>query len=133
MRQLPLIVLLACAACSSGASGPGAAPARAPVGSGSPLAQIRSLVGIAACTDSSECRTVALGARACGGPESYLPWSSAQTEAAPLAALTERYKQQRQAELAKSGEQGDCRFIADPGAQCRAGSCQLRISGPDPT
>jgi hypothetical protein len=86
------------------------------------------MVGSAACTESSQCHTLALGARACGGPENYLAWSSAHTEAAPLRALAERYNNERRAEIAKSGEMSTCRFIPDPGAQCRAGACQLRTA-----
>jgi hypothetical protein len=127
MRQLTLIFLLACTSCGIRASAPTAAPAEA----GALLPQIRALIGSAACTDSSQCQTLAVGKRACGGPESYLPWSSAHTDGAQLRALAERLAQERKAELAKSGEMSTCRFIADPGAVCHAGTCQLRPGGPE--
>ena len=112
------------------AAGPVAAPAAAPAAAapGAPglLGRIRDMAGTAACTDSSQCQTLALGARACGGPEQYLAWSSAHTDGAALRALAERYRGERQAALAKSGEMSDCRLITDPGAECRAGQCRLR-------
>jgi hypothetical protein len=132
MRQLSLILLLACTACSAaGPTGTPAPAAKAPVAAAAPPAssdlpgQMRALVGTAACTESAQCKTVPLGARACGGPESYLAYSTATTPAAPLQALAERYAQQRRAEQAASGMMSTCQFMPDPGAQCRAGSCQL--------
>jgi hypothetical protein len=88
------------------------------------LQKIQALIGNAACTDSSQCRTLAIGARACGGPQGYLAWSTTQTDGDALRALAERYKAERQAEIRQKGEMSDCRFLADPGATCRSGTCQ---------
>jgi hypothetical protein len=88
------------------------------------------MIGAAACTDSSQCRTLPLGARSCGGPEAYLPYSTANTSEAALQALGERYKQERQARNQASGMVSDCRFMVDPGAVCQAGACQLGAGGP---
>ncbi|WP_229483047.1 hypothetical protein [Massilia horti] len=134
--------MLGCTACATEAHRPDAGP-KAPVlaasqsGSGparpaeSPAAtfeRIRALIGTAACTDSSQCRTLAIGGKACGGPESYLPWSTKQTSEQELRALGERYANERQAEQTRSGEMSNCRFMPDPGAVCRAGTCQLGSS-----
>ncbi len=133
MRQLSLILLLACAACKAGApAAPPIVPAAAvaaPASAKDLPAQMRALIGAAACTDSAQCKTVPLGARACGGPESYLAYSTAATAAAPLQALAERYTQQRRAEQAAAGMMSTCQMMVDPGAQCRAGTCQLREAG----
>lgn len=86
---------------------------------------MRALIGAGACSDTTQCKTVALGARPCGGPEGYLAYSSAATATAPLQALAARYAQQRRAEAAKSGELSTCQFMPDPGAQCRTGTCVL--------
>jgi len=121
MRKLILLLLVGCTAC-----GTGAAPAD---GQGDTLARIRALAGVPACSDDSQCHTLALGARACGGPESYLPWSSAHTSQAAIQALGERYKEERRAANAASGAMSTCQFMPDPGAVCRAGTCQLRQGG----
>jgi hypothetical protein len=92
------------------------------------LQQIRTLIGNPACTDTSQCRSLPLGARACGGPQGYLAWSTAQTDGAAVTALAERYKAQRQVEIKEKGEMSDCRFLSDPGATCVAGTCQLGAS-----
>lgn len=145
MRQLAILLLLSCAACTTGAQGPVPASGpvtRSPVLAGVPapgaqkpepsgtLAQIKSLIGSATCTDSAQCHSLPIGARACGGPESYLPWSSATTSDAALRPLAERYKDERRAQLNASGAISDCRFIADPGAVCQAGTCQLGAGQP---
>ncbi len=93
---------------------------------------MRALVGAAACADTSQCRTLAVGSKSCGGPEYFLAWSSGATEPAALAALAERYRTERQA--ANAGLMGDCRVMSDPGAICHAGRCVLRPQGAaDPT
>ena len=66
-----------------------------------------------------------MGARPCGGPASYLAWSSAATSGADLQALADRYRSEQQAGNTRSGMVSDCRAIAPPAAACRAGACQL--------
>jgi hypothetical protein len=126
------LALFTCCACSAVTpdTAPDPAPVVAPAPSADLLVQIRALIGTAACTDNAQCHTLPLGARACGGPQSYLPWSSAHTDGAALRALGQRLQEQQRARDAASGMVSDCRFIPDPGAQCRAGTCQLNASGP---
>lgn len=128
---------MACTACTTDAGAPPErqpspstqpAPTPAPTpgaAAGSTLEQIRTMIGNAACTGPSQCRTLPVGARACGGPEAYLPYSTANLNEPALRALAERYKSERQAQNQASGMVSDCRFIPDPGAVCRAGTCQL--------
>jgi hypothetical protein len=129
MRQLLILLLLGCTSCAMGgppaAVGPGKDQAPAAAGQGATLGEIRKLIGSPACTDSSQCHSLPIGARACGGPEYYLAWSSANTNADQLRALGERYKAERQAEDKASGRVSDCRYAMDPGAVCNAGTCQL--------
>lgn len=126
MRPFPFLILLVCVTCVACAATAKAPPqAKVPAPAGDTLAKIRALIGDAACTDSSQCRTLPIGARPCGGPQAYLPWSTARTDGAALAVLAEQFKKEREAALAASGELSDCRFFPDPGAVCRAGTCQL--------
>ncbi len=138
MRSLAPLLLLACVACSwsepvppspavpSPAAPSPAAPSPA-AARGDTLAGIRSLVGQAACTDTAQCHTLAVGSKACGGPEYFLAWSGTATEPTALAALAERYRSERQ--TANAGLMGDCRVLPDPGAVCRAGRCVARPQG----
>jgi hypothetical protein len=139
MRKLAYLLLFSCIACSTSAEPPAtarAAHANPAAGQGAALpatlAQIHALVGTAACTDSAQCHSLPIGQRACGGPESYLAWSSAQTDGAALRALGERYQSERKAQLAASGAASDCRFMADPGAVCQAGTCRPGTGGGPP-
>jgi hypothetical protein len=128
MRPLSFLLLLAGAACVTlvACAAPASPPKpKAAASGGDTLAKIHALIGDAACSDSSQCHTLALGARPCGGPQAYLPWSSAKTDGAALATLAAQYRLEREAAIAASGELSTCRFLPDPGAVCRAGTCQL--------
>ena len=139
MRTLIVLLLASCAACSTGATtSPQAAPptpstpstqAVAPGEQGGTLAQIRAMVGTPSCSSDTQCHTLPLGNRPCGGPEGYLAWSSAHTPEAQLRSLGERYKEERRAANTASGAMSTCRFMPDPGAVCRAGTCQLGEGG----
>jgi hypothetical protein len=126
MRPLAILLLIACAACASAGGEPTApTPAAAPAS----LAQIQALIGTPSCSGDTQCHSLAVGAKPCGGPEAYLAWSSAKTNPDTIRALGERYKAERQAEGAARGAVSDCRFQVDPGAVCRAGVCQLGDGG----
>lgn len=135
MRTLLLLLLAACAACTTSAAPQAGKASAVPAVSrdaqgGDTLARIRALVGTPGCSSDDQCHTLAIGHRACGGPESYLAWSSEKTSQAELQALGERYKEERRAADAASGMASTCQFMADPGAVCRAGTCQLGAGGP---
>lgn len=128
MNKILMCLLVACSACTSQAGAPqpvqGSAPAA--VGdSSATVAEIRRLVGAASCSSSAQCRTLPIGARPCGGPDFYLPWSSPHPDEASLLALARRARSERKAEVERSGELSTCQHIGDPGAVCVAGSCQL--------
>lgn len=128
MRNLILILLLGCAACTTEAQDPAnkkPAPAASAAPASDTLGRIRAMVGDAACSDTSQCRSLALGSRSCGGPEAYLAYSTAKTSEVDLRALGERYQKEREAADAASGMMSTCQFIPDPGAVCEAGRCQL--------
>ena len=128
MNKFVLLLLGACSACTSQAGAPlsdqaGAPPA--PGNSAVTVAEIKRLVGAARCSSSAQCRTLPVGARPCGGPDFYLPWSSPHPDEAGLLALAQRSRSERKAEAERSGELSTCQHLADPGAVCVSGACQL--------
>jgi hypothetical protein len=146
MRKLVLLLFAACTACSGGAhtapsgaaaaagvpaatSSAAAAAPSATAASGTTLARIEALVGTPSCSSDEQCHTLALGARACGGPERYLAWSSARTQDGALRTLGEAYKEEQRKANAASGMMSTCQFLMDPGATCKAGTCQLGGGG----
>lgn len=136
MRTLILLILASCAACTTIAA-PWAQQASQPPQlrnapaneQGGTLAGIRALVGTPHCSSDDQCHSLPIGSRACGGPESYLAWSSAKTSKAEIEALAQRYKDERRAADKASGAMSTCQFLMDPGAVCRAGTCQAGESG----
>jgi len=139
LRLLGAAFLATASAACSGVSGtapatPAAAPAVSPAASAnapaaSPaapaglLAQLQAEIGNAACSANSDCKTVAVGHKACGGPESYLPYSAKTGDAASIARLAAAYSAERKSQNAKSGMMSTCSVVLDPGALCQAGRC----------
>lgn len=124
------LLLLASSACSSDAPRADApAPASAPATPASLLAAIEAERGAAPCDSDAQCRTIGVGAKACGGPERYLAWSSKDGDGSRLKALVEQHAALRRQEDAASGMMSTCNLIPDPGATCQAGQCVLRPPG----
>ena len=118
-------LLLVTSACGSAPPQNDAPPAP---GNAGLLAQIQAEVGAAACDSTQQCHTIAIGAKACGGPERYLAWSSKDYDGKTLKALA-----QAQAEASRKQQQADgmmstCSIVTDPGATCEAGRCVLQKS-----
>ena len=131
MHKLALSLLFVLSACSA-QDVPRTAPAAKPAddGGGATLAQIHTLVGSASCANDGECRSLPLGAKACGGPDGYLAFSTKTTAEPTLRALAQTYADQRRKANSASGMMSTCLFMADPGAVCRAGTCQLGTAAP---
>ena len=104
-------------------------PIATPTGSASLLPPIKALIGDAGCDSDAQCHSIGVGAKACGGPDGYLAWSTRNTDAVALRALTERQAQVQRDEQASSGMLSNCQFMPDPGARCVAAGgqrkCQL--------
>ncbi len=93
---------------------------------GGPLLRLRVEIGEASCVQDVQCRTLAVGAKSCGGPEFYLPWSLLEGKADKIAALAKQYTDARVAQIKQSGEQSSCQFVADPGSVCKQKQCVLQ-------
>ena len=129
---LSLLLLVACAA--RGDARPGAptpaTPTPAAAGPDDTLARIHALVGTPSCTEDSQCHSLPIGARPCGGPENYLAYSTVHTPEAELKALGAIYAAERRGANVQAGRMSSCVFMADPGAVCRAGACALGADQP---
>ena len=116
------VALLACAAPRPGAPVAGAA-ASASASADDPLS---AHIGDAACSAPTDCHTVAIGHKACGGPETWRAWSSKRSDANQINELAARDAARRQAAQPKGGVASTCSLVTDPGATCDAGRCVLR-------
>lgn len=135
MHKIALSLMLVLSACSAqDIPKPDAAStsgAQAPSdGGAATLARIHSLVGNASCANDGECRSLPLGAKACGGPDGYLAFSTKATPEPTLRALAQTYAGERRKANSASGMMSTCMFMADPGAVCRAGTCRLGTAVP---
>lgn len=103
--------------------------------------EILRLIGTAACRDDSQCRALPLGSKPCGGPEGYVAWSTAATDARQLEALAARFKDARQARNQRLGLMSDCSVVPEPAVRCvpaadaaTGGRCEAAVArgGPVP-
>ena len=124
---LPALGALALALSAHAGEPPSAPRAQAQVGAppaaaGSAplmLAAIRSEIGDAACDGDQQCVSLAIGAKACGGPEAYLAWSAKGADRARVTALVTRHREERLREIERSGMASNCSVAVNPGAVCR--------------
>ncbi|MRW93929.1 hypothetical protein GJ699_28460 [Duganella sp. FT80W] len=112
-----LLILTACAGAQP--------PADTPNGAVALWQQIQSANSNLSCDSDSQCHTIGVGAKACGGPENYLAWSSKNSDGAQLKALVQQHATARRADDARQGMMSTCTAISDPGASCRAGQCVI--------
>ena len=82
---------------------------------------IAQAIGSAQCRADTDCASLPLGERPCGGPEEYLPYAPAQVNALKLADLVARHQAERRKEQA--GRVSTCVMRVDPGARCQQGRC----------
>lgn len=118
------------AAAAPVAAAPAPAPSAASDGAASSLgARITADIGDAACDNASQCRTLPVGSKACGGPAGYLPWSTKRSNGELLARLAAEQAAAESQQNAKSGMMSTCSVEQDPGATCSAGKCVLQQRG----
>ena len=108
-----------------------AAPAKpaAPAATGGLMQQIHAEIGEASCDTAAQCKTVAIGHKACGGPESYLAYSTKGNKEAKVTSLAAAYAAERKASNVASGRMSTCSLMMDPGATCSAGKCVTNKDG----
>ncbi len=87
------------------------------------LAEIKALVGSAAATEPAQCKKIGFGHKACGGPASYLIYSTQGLDEALLLQKVARYNQLDQAEQERQGMMSDCAVVPEPGVALVGGFC----------
>lgn len=132
LLRLAAASLLTLAASACGSAPPAAPPTPAPVaGKTEQLWQkIQAANADLSCATQSDCHTIGAGAKACGGPERYLAWSSKNSDGAALKALVAQHAAARRADDKREHMMSTCSMISDPGASCRAGVCVVNPTSP---
>jgi hypothetical protein len=90
---------------------------------------IRAQIKNAPCSSSSVCRTIAFGAKACGGPEQYLIYSTSVTDSARLAREVARYNEAERKRNRDEGRVSDCSLVVRPRVGCVSGQCRAATAG----
>ncbi len=86
-----------------------------------------TLSNASACTADTECHSVAVGAKACGGPTGYRAYSNKTVSTASVEAQAQ-HQRDLAAEAARASHQvSPCFMLADPGAHCEQHKC---VTGP---
>jgi len=89
-----------------------------------------TLTQAAACTADTECRTVAVGAKACGGPTGYRAYSGKTVSPDSVEALAQHERELAAAQARASHQVSPCFMLADPGARCVQNKCVTGRAGP---
>jgi hypothetical protein len=84
---------------------------------------INAAVGEAHAEDASQCRTIAYGAKPCGGPWRYLVYSTAATDSTRLARVVDEYNDTQDYLNRKLGLSSDCALVAEPTTALEDGRC----------
>jgi hypothetical protein len=82
-------------------------------------ARIMQAIGDAACDSDAQCRVIGIGARACGGPQRYVAWSTGATDEAALRDLVEADAVESRKEQEKARLSSTCVIPPIPDAHCR--------------
>lgn len=77
------------------------------------------------CREDSECKVLAVGSRACGGPEQFMAYSSVNTDEKLLAITNDRHTKLKQQQQQRLGLRSTCQMLPEPLAQCKLRQCSL--------
>jgi hypothetical protein len=119
--------------------GGGAAPAldtgaRAASGEQGRMARLereaRAIAKTTGCSTTSACRTAPVGARACGGPRSYIVYCAASTDTVALFRKLRELERVEKAYNDKSGMMSTCEMRLPPTAALVGGVCREKPAGP---
>ena len=84
---------------------------------------ILNSIGGPICTGSGQCRTMEFGSKACGGPQSYLVYSTATTDSAALLILVKQFNALQDEMNRKYRRISDCGLPPRPRVGCVDGRC----------
>jgi hypothetical protein len=91
-------------------------------------AQLDATLGQAsACRADTDCHSVAVGAKACGGPSGYRAFSAQGIDAGKVTDLAQHERELSATVARESHEVSPCFMLADPGAHCQQNKC---VTGP---
>ena len=91
--------------------------------------ELRALARTDGCGSASECKSVPVGVKACGGPHSYLPYCARTTDEAALLAKAEELRRAEQAWNTATGRASTCEMALEPRLELVGGTCRAATGG----
>ncbi len=123
---LAVCLLLCTVACESAGS---TADGNDRIAEAAVLSQINTTIGHAPCTSDAQCRTIGVGANACGGPAAWRAWSTQNNpKSEALQSLVDQHAALQRKRQSQSGMVSTCRYLPDPGAVCQGQRCVLKTT-----
>ena len=92
-------------------------------------AEIKTMIGEAKASEVQQCRKVAFGYKACGGPASYLIYSVQGLDETLLLKKVSEYNALSEAESRRLGLMSDCAIVPEPGVTLVGGVCKAGSAG----
>lgn len=86
-------------------------------------AEIEELVKDKSCANTAECKTLAMGSNPCGGPRSYLIYSSARVAEETLASKVKQFSELQAEHNRTTGAVGACIMVMPPTIGCVDSVC----------
>ncbi len=90
--------------------------------------QLKQLIDDPSCDNSSQCKVLPVGSRACGGPSSFIVYSSKTANTAEVEKLAKDITALEKQFNAANDMMSICQHLTAPGAQCSENTC-VRIEG----
>lgn len=75
------------------------------------------------CAGGDDCKTMAMGSKACGGPTSYIIYSLSKTDEKQLSEKVKQYTDFQKELNIKYNRTSDCLFLSPPTVDCLNGVC----------
>lgn len=85
--------------------------------------RIDKMIEDTSCTGDAECKFMAIGHKPCGGPASYIIYSSNSVDEGALEVVVNEYSELQRKINEDTGAISDCSVENPPSIGCRSGSC----------
>lgn len=89
-------------------------------------AEARALANPNGCSGAGQCRSAPVGAKACGGPRSYVVYCAVTTDTVALFRKLEELRRTEQAFNQKYGTISTCELAVPPATELRGTTCSVR-------
>jgi hypothetical protein len=91
--------------------------------------EAHAIARVGGCTAASECKTIGIGVKACGGPEDYIVYCPKSTDVPALERKVAEVERAQKAYNEKHQMMSTCEYRTPPNTQLVGGSCRAATGG----